>query len=1307
MIHKNTDKKNQQDTELQPQLDSSDEKAKISTSLSAKIWRNFKLYTRILIYVPLALLMLFAVIIGTPFGSKIGVMLANQFVSDIEVEYASGTLNGDLTLHHLSWSMPGISVNADDLTLGWLPRCLINQQICVTNLSASKIDVNIVTDDIPTSANVSDTNQSEDLLTELELPINISLSKAQLTQVNVAVNRMKFHADKLMTQAIWNNTGLVVESLTSQGLVVNIPITTEATGTTASTTGQINQQDNKAINRSGDTDKNVWPLANLPQVFMPFPINVKQFNATETQLTIGQRSDHFSHIGLAASFHQFQLGITQLTIQHDDGDVSVIGDIAFQDHYPVTLKLVANIENLPELPGLQQQQLSVDLTQDLSKLNINAIAKGDNYFKLDAEINLTTPGLNYQVTLTDAALQWPLKNPQYTSNISRFASKGDIKNQEAQFEGQLTTPYHPTLAIIADVVNRKQKLSINKLNVKSIAGNLDLTGELSYQDDITWQASVLTDNIQLQYIDYINQQKPIQSKFSGHFNNSGTLANKQWQVAIQEANLTGRLNGYPLNLQGDISLNQDIAINANNLQANALGAQLIINGQADKAWNINAELSVPDVSQWLNGGQGNIFAKVNVTGNSADPIVDLNAQISKFSYQGGKIDSLDLHGNYRPYSQHQYKAELHTNNLVWDSYKLTDIVFISDGNQQQQQSKLNTQGDVVINTQMTSHSNIDKQQFDATLTELSISNALGKWQQDNPITASWDQLNSRGSVSHFCLVHPHNKLCLVNDVNLGNTGQANINFSGNPGQLLAPILSKKITWSGEAALTSQVNWAKGKKPTANVQFTLLPGNIKLSRTKNNTISIDYQQLLLQASLDEKQINSSLSFNSSGIASWQSQLSVNITPDRTLQGTINVNDLNLAPFGEFFPKLETLEGILSSRLIVSGTLMDPSLSGNIKLSDGAFALSTNPTLIDKLYLSLALEGQQGQLNGQWHMGDGQVSTQGTLAWPQGKFSGDIDIKGNNLAVIQPPMAILDVSPDINITFNEQLLAIKGKVNVPSGQIKIIQLAEGGVAISNDVVFNDSVSEQTVKTSPYAVTADLNINVGKNLTIDGMGLKGKLEGDLVLQQQAFKPPMLFGDIKVTKGTYKFMGQTLSIDTGEVQFIGPISLPNLNIEATREIKDSDVTAGVRVTGTPMRPIVTLFSSPVKEQAEILSYILTGKGFSSTTNQQSNSLMMGAALSLGSQFDGGAMNSIGSTASGLIERFGFSNVQLDTNDDGKVAVSGYIGEDLMVKYGVGVFNPGYEMTVRYYLFSQLYLESVSSTLSQSLDIYYSFEIE
>ncbi|MGL5358783.1 MAG: translocation/assembly module TamB domain-containing protein, partial [Shewanella sp.] len=285
--------------------------------------------------------------------------------------------------------------------------------------------------------------------------------------------------------------------------------------------------------------------------------------------------------------------------------------------------------------------------------------------------------------------------------------------------------------------------------------------------------------------------------------------------------------------------------------------------------------------------------------------------------------------------------------------------------------------------------------------------------------------------------------------------------------------------------------------------------------------------------------------------------------------------------------------------------------------------------------------------------------------------------------------------------------KGVVNIPSGNIKIVQLADGGVALSEDVVFDDSIAALQPKASPYAIVADLNINVGNDLTIDGMGLKGKLQGTVKLQQQAFRPPMLFGDIKVKQGSYKFMGQTLNIRTGEVQFVGPIAVPNLNIEAVREIKAEDLVAGVRVTGTPTRPVVTLFSNPAKEQAEILSYIIKGSGFNDTDNEQNNSLMMGAALGLSSQISGGAINSIGNTATGLIEQFGFSNVQLDTNDEGRVAISGFIGDRLMVKYGVGVFNPGYEMTVRYYLLSQLYLETVSGTLGQSLDLYYNFNIK
>ncbi|MBB1382069.1 hypothetical protein H5071_08875, partial [Shewanella sp. SR41-2] len=64
MIDKHTEQStlqhNEQNAQSEESLKPSNQKAPKSTSLSARIWRSIKLYTRILIYVPLVLLMLFA-----------------------------------------------------------------------------------------------------------------------------------------------------------------------------------------------------------------------------------------------------------------------------------------------------------------------------------------------------------------------------------------------------------------------------------------------------------------------------------------------------------------------------------------------------------------------------------------------------------------------------------------------------------------------------------------------------------------------------------------------------------------------------------------------------------------------------------------------------------------------------------------------------------------------------------------------------------------------------------------------------------------------------------------------------------------------------------------------------------------------------------------------------------------------------------------------------------------------------------------------------------------------------------------------
>ncbi|MCL1143318.1 translocation/assembly module TamB domain-containing protein [Shewanella gaetbuli] len=1269
--------------------------------LLTQLWRTFKFYTRLVIYIPLILLVLIALALGTPIGTKVAVTIASQLLPNVELDYQSGTLNNDLALTYAFWQMDGIKVELNDLQLRWTPRCFINKQLCVETLHASKVAVDIQTsqfasnsDKEPNTIDASDsaeiTNDAATTDEYLRLPFDISLHDANLSKVTVTVNDMAYNAENLKASAIWNESGLEVEHISSLGLEVIIPLA------------------DKPDDASKDNlQAEQWAMAELPAVRMPFKLFIKELVSQDSLLQLGNRQDKFSHIAISGSYIDYHISLSQLLVNHTYGEVDLIGDIQLIDHYPMNIKAHADIDHISELAGFTQQILKLEINDDFSKLAVNANLSGKSILNLQGIIDLTKATMPFEAEVKESLLQWPLTKPLYLAEIKQLKAKGNIDDLQATVAGHFTSPYHPKLALASSLGYTDKALSFYQLSLISQAGNIQLSGDVSFNNTISWLAQVNVEDIRLQNIDWLNEYTPLKSKINGNFSTSGVATGKTWQAGISDAQLKGRMNGYPLTVSGQVHINQDLAVNAQNLNAEALGASLFINGRADEIWDIDAKLDVPDLSQWVTGARGSIHAKVDVTGNSKNPIVDIDASIEQASYSGGKLDITTLKAHYLPLNQHQYTAELNSENMYFKGYKLDSLKLTSQGNESSQKTAFKTAGDISISTDLNSQTDTNKQTVFAQFSTFNIDNVLGHWQLDDPIDITWDQLNNKGSIDAFCLTHPQNKLCLTNTVSLGNKGQADINFSGNPGQLLAPILSKNIQWDGEAALTSQIRWQPKSKPTATLNFTLLPGNIKLVRNVNNIVDIDYQQLILASTLDEKQFKTRISADSTGIASLDTQININVTPDRAIEGFLNINSLNLEPFGEFFPRLETLQGNLSSKIDLAGSLMTPELTGQLKLAQGAFALSSNPTLIEQTDLTLQLYGQQATIDGKWYMGEGLATTNGKLYWPDGKISGDINVKGEKLAVIQPPLAILDVSPDLNIQFDMQQIALKGAVSVPSGQIKIMQLSEGGVALSDDVVFNDSISELEVKTNPYAIVADINIDVGDNLTVDGMGLTGKLLGSLRLQQQAFKPPLLFGDIKVMNGNYKFMGQTLKINAGEVQFVGPVEVPNLNIEATKEIKEEDIIAGVRVTGTPASPVVSVFSNPSKEQAEVLSYILTGKGFNNTSNEQNNSLMMGAALSLGAQVDGGAINNIGSTARGVIEKFGFSNVQLNANDDGRVAISGFIGEDLMIKYGIGVFNPGYEMTVRYYLFSQLYLESVSGTISQSLDIYYSYDFD
>ncbi len=124
----------------------------------------------------------------------------------------------------------------------------------------------------------------------------------------------------------------------------------------------------------------------------------------------------------------------------------------------------------------------------------------------------------------------------------------------------------------------------------------------------------------------------------------------------------------------------------------------------------------------------------------------------------------------------------------------------------------------------------------------------------------------------------------------------------------------------------------------------------------------------------------------------------------------------------------------------------------------------------------------------------------------------------------------------------------------------------------------------------------------------------------------------------------------------FSGPSANPAIDITAIRP--NIAVRAGVKVTGSANRPLVTLFSEPDMSDAEKLSWVVMGR--SAATNGAETAFLQQAALAL---LSGG--NTGGNFAGQLgLDELGFKGPSDDGTEGAAVTVGKRLSKDLYVAY-------------------------------------------
>lgn len=123
-------------------------------------------------------------------------------------------------------------------------------------------------------------------------------------------------------------------------------------------------------------------------------------------------------------------------------------------------------------------------------------------------------------------------------------------------------------------------------------------------------------------------------------------------------------------------------------------------------------------------------------------------------------------------------------------------------------------------------------------------------------------------------------------------------------------------------------------------------------------------------------------------------------------------------------------------------------------------------------------------------------------------------------------------------------------------------------------------------------------------------------------------------------------------------------------------------------------MFSVPDMPQTDALSYLILGRAPNSRSDEGQ---MSRAALSLG-------LTQANKVTGRLGEEFGIRNLTLEaegSGDDTAVVASGYLTDELSIRYGIGVFEQATSVALRYDLSRYFYLEAASG-LAASLDIFY-----
>lgn len=1320
-----------------------------------RVWLLLWSLIRLVIVLPIWLFGVVALIVGvalSPWGT--GILLSQGEQRDFfSYTHHEGGVLDHLIIDDFQLQLGETRIAVEAFELQWADDCVLSGRLCIDTLRVVGADIRLGE---TANEEPAPTEEEQGSPLSLRFPFPIELRSLLLDDVSLRLaNGTKVYWRSLSTAVVaegnevrfapthWEQPRLYLPP--SPGVLLTQETETPLYPEAIDAAILVNQPQEEAVVAVEPPEERLERLE-LPDITLPVDIQLPEFTVNDFRLE-GVAEYHVERLRLGLLSEGNQVELTELSVVTPDAQAELTANATLSGNYPLEARLNVAL-SLPELlPELfhegGSETLTLTLSGPLDALEAQLDASGEVNASLSGQLDALSPTLPFQLSLQSDQVQWPLEG------VAARSGEGAVESNGVTVEPYVVDDLN--LQVSGSLTNYRAQLDLAVEGPSLPRTQIDVTGEGDLEH-FSWQPLTLAvGESSLRSEGSINWLAPLQVNTTirldqfdpGHFvdqldgNLDGDIEltlrqlEDQWAISVPNLAIEGELRDYPLTLQAALDANSNLEVDIQELLFTQGDNRLEATGQiSQQAMSLNADIALRQLQTLSPDLAGTLEGTLQASGSFSEPELLANLQGSELRFAENRIERLELAADVQGIDDPTLEVQLGLQNVDAGGQVFENINVDLAGRLSQHRLELTAQGasnSVLSRALIALDGRFDQQnqQYQALITPLEIDSEAGNIRLATPLDLRYNLADGQAQISPFCLRREEGGVvCSEEAINASaQQGNAVLTLREVPMEMLEPFLPEEWQLEGDTTADLVANWGQGGAQwQADLQIL---SELAITAVNDYGQPVQLPEISLNAQIEANQAQADANISLSLARAGELNLTLSVNDPLgagELAGELRAQDVSLAPYRPMVVGMDRLEGNLTGSVQISGTTRQPDLQGQLGLRSIRVNGPDIPVDVQDGELIVAFEGEEGDIDGFLAAERGRLNITGDTYWPRGgewRIGVDLNAVQEPILIVLPQFGRLEAAPDIQVRVTPERLQVRGDVNVPWARLEIGDMPSSTITPSSDeVIITERDDRQAEVEALRAATSGVGPSAADELAATGMeldvlvtvrlgsdvqfsayGLASGLGGALEIRQ-AGGALQLFGDVNLVNGRFQAFGQDLFIRRGNILFSGPPALPTLDFEAIRnpDVTEDDVIAGLRVTGSAEEPNVAIFSEPAMDETRALSYLLRGRA-PDASGGGIDSALTTALIGMSLGRTGGAVGSIG-------EAFGIDDLTLDTTgagDDSQVAVSGQLTDDIRISYGVGIFSPIAELTLRYTLWRNLYIQAVSGT-NQAVDLIYTF---